>query len=162
MAAEEVLFNAGLVLIPVWLGIIRYIINEVEFESKIIATTVGLGTVFVLFGILFSMWEAIEQMAAQSPELDIGLYVLFAAISLTGIGGVLFIIRERRLISGLMIARLLTGIGLIGVSVIFLPRIIVQIPGPSVEIFIIIVEVFIFAYTTTNIIHQMLQQYSAE
>jgi len=106
MAPEEALFNATIVLIPIWLGVARYIIIHTEFQSSDTANSFGLGMVAVLFGILYSMWISVQALAAQSEAIAAGFFALFVTIGLTGLGAVLFIIREIEQISG----KVVTGI----------------------------------------------------
>lgn len=158
MTAEETLLNASLVLIPVWLGVIRYIINETEFDNKELANIIGLGMVSVLIGLLFSMWIAIEQLVIRSPELDIGLYVLFITVGLTGIGGILFIIREIDHISGVVVTGIPVGIVLIGVLVIFAPQFIDQLPDASVNIFLIVTQMMAILSIILNLLVKLQNQ----
>jgi len=133
MAPVEVLFNATIVLIPIWLGVARYIIKETEFQSKDAANVLGLGMVAVLFGILYSMWISVQALASQSEGIAIGFYGLFVTIGLTGFGGVLFIIREIEHISGQVVMGIPVGVVTIGLGVILLPpivsRLLPQIAG---------------------------------
>ena len=135
MALVGVLFNATIVLIPIWLGVARYIISESSFQSTSAANTVGLGMILVLLGILYPMWISVQQLAAESAELSTGLFVLFATVSLIGLGGVLFIIREIDPISGKLVAGIPVGITSIGIFVVLLPSIINQSSVGEVELF---------------------------
>lgn len=116
MAPEEALFNATIVLIPIWLGVARYIISETTFESTVAANTVGLGMVLILLGILFPMWISVQQLITKSEDLFTGLITLFFTLSLMGLGSVLFIIKEINPISGFIVTGIPTGIALIGLA----------------------------------------------
>lgn len=76
MSVSETLLNATLVLIPVWLGVIRYLTKEVDFESERTANMIGLGIVIILIGILYSMAIAIESLVAEQPNLKMA-YMFF-------------------------------------------------------------------------------------
>lgn len=144
MAPEEALFNATIVLIPIWLGVARYIVSESEFNSTSAANSFGLGMVAVLFGILYSMWISVQALAAQSEGISMGFFALFVTVGLTGLGGILFIIREIEQISGRVVTGIPIGVAGIGVSVIFVPRIVSrllpqiaeQIPDSSIDSFL--------------------------
>jgi len=111
--------------------------------------------VFVLIGVMFSMWVAIEQLVVESPKLAIGLYALFTTVGLTGIGGVLFIIREIEHISGLVITGVPVGMVAIGISMIILPTIISQLSSPSVDIFLAIIQIYITIAIIVNAISEI-------
>lgn len=124
MSVSETLLNATLVLIPVWLGVIRYLTKEVDFESERTANMIGLGIVIILIGILYSMAIAIESLVAEQPNLKNGLYVLLGTLALTGIGGVLFIIREIPEVSSSIVAGIPVLILIITGGAILVPQII--------------------------------------
>lgn len=163
MAPEEVLFNATIVLIPIWLGVARYIISETEFHSTSAANSFGLGMVVVLFGILYSMWISVQALAAQSEGVSMGFFILFISVGVTGVGGVLFIIREIDKISGKVVTGIPISVIGIGISVTFIPRIASrllpqiaeQIPTSSVDSFFTFTGTF-FAFLQLLIIIRLI------
>lgn len=157
MAPEEALFNATIVLIPIWLGVAKYVINETEFQSSGAANTIGLGMVFVLFGILFPMWTSIQQLAEKSTQLETGLFILFLTVGLTGLGGVLFIIKEIEPISGFVVIGIPIGTIVVGLGVIFLPSFIQQFPEPSVDLFLRILTILSSITTVLALMIQLLR-----
>lgn len=136
MSVVETLFNGTLVLIPIWLGVIRYIVKETNFQNKRMANVVGLGVSFVLIGILFSMSVAVVHLIADNPQLKNALYVLFGTIALTGIGGVLFIIKEIPEISPKIVTGIPSVILLFAAAALVLPKVTNQVPPISIPDFV--------------------------
>lgn len=94
MSVEETLLSSTIVLVPIYLGIAKYVTSEVTFESAIKANLVGVGIVFILVGILISMGNAVIRLVSNSPDLALGLYSIYFTVALAGLGGVLIIIWE--------------------------------------------------------------------
>jgi hypothetical protein len=94
MAVEETLLNVSIIVIPVWLGIVRYMIHDYEFNSEPSANVASalIPSIFIL--LIYAMWIPVDSMAASNPSMSAGLYALFTAISLTGSGGVVLILIE--------------------------------------------------------------------
>jgi hypothetical protein len=158
MAVAETLFNATLVLVPIWLGVIRYATNETEFRNRSVANIVGLGVAFVLIGILFPMWISIEQLVTQSPDLEMAMFTLFGTVGLTGLGGILFIVREIENVSFWVVTGIPTGLIVIAMAVIILPQIISQLPAPSIPNFLLTVITSLISAITVSLVDILIKK----
>lgn len=130
MSVPETLLNATLVLIPIWLGTVRYLVTEHEFERESWANLTALGVFIILIGILYSLWTAVDVLTVTQPDLRNGLYALFVTLSLTGLGGAVFVL------SGIEKASptLVIGAPTITLLVVSVPWAVTRILGISVAV----------------------------
>lgn len=153
MSVSETLFNATLVLVPIWLGVIRYITIEADFDSEAMANLIGLGIVIVLLGILYSMAISVENLVIEQPSIQNGLYVLFATVVITGLGGVLLIINEIEPISPIVVAGVPVILLMVVVGAVIGPRVI-EMPSLSISATISVASQILAIMTVIEVLFQ--------
>lgn len=91
MPPAETLFNITVLLIPIWIGGIRFAVTRTRFQTEEAANIAGVAALGFIYADLYAMWIAIEQIIVTSGPLAPGLYVLFIALAGVGVGGILLV-----------------------------------------------------------------------